>query len=366
MVRAPLQFKSLSSMTDPTNGAGDRAASRPLVSVLVPSFNGARYLEEALESLLAQTYPNIEIILLDDHSEDETQAVAAKYQGRIEYIRQPKNLGIYDNVNVGIERARGDLIATYHADDIYLPNIVEAEVAYLEAHPEVGAVFCADILVDAEGREYGRVSLPEELRGNRPLDYPTVLNALLSYKNRFLVCPTAMVRASVHRDVGNYRQDRYRNTADLEMWLRIGRRYRIAVLEEHLMKYRHFHGNSSQRYHRLRTAPENFFIIMDEYLDGGDRALASPAALVSYEAHRSQDRIMASISHYIKGELAEGRRTLAQVQLDAIVRSRNVQRERLLLLTAGLWGLLRLPRSEAVAERMLQRWHVKKPPRQRA
>lgn len=353
-------------MTDSTNGARDRAAARPLVSILVPSFNGAKYLAEALDSLLAQTYPNIEIILLDDASEDDTAAVAARYAGRIEYVRQPKNLGIYDNVNVGIERARGELIATYHADDIYLPNIVEAEVAYLETHPEVGAVFCADILVDAEGREYGRVTLPEELRGNRPLDYRTVLDALLRYKNRFLVCPTAMVRASVHRDVGNYRQDRYRNTADLEMWLRIARRYPIAVLEEQLMKYRHFHGNSSQRYHRLRTAPENFFLIMDEYLDAGGRALASPDALVSYEAHRSQDRIMASISHYIKGELSDGRRALAHVQLDKILRSRNVQRERLLLLTAGLWGLLRLPRSETVAQRMFQRWHVKKPPRQRA
>ena len=58
-----------------------------------------------------------------------------------------------------------------------------------------------------------------------PLPYPVVLNTLLSNKNNFLVCPTAMVRASVHRDVGAYRQDKYRNTSDLEMWLRIARRY---------------------------------------------------------------------------------------------------------------------------------------------
>ena len=57
------------------------------------------------------------------------------------------------------------------------------------------------------------------------------------------------------------------------MWLRISRRHPIAVLESHLMKYRHFHGNSSQRYHHLRTAPENFFVILDECLASGDRAL---------------------------------------------------------------------------------------------
>ena len=125
----------------------------PLVSVLVPSFNGAQFLREALDSILAQTYPNIEVILLDDASTDETPAIAVEYGHKINYVRQVQNLGIYDNVNVGIKRARGSFIATYHADDIYLPTIVEMQVAYLKAHPEVGAVFCSDIFVDAHGRE---------------------------------------------------------------------------------------------------------------------------------------------------------------------------------------------------------------------
>lgn len=339
------------------------AGNPPLVSILVPSYNGAAFLREALDSLVAQTYPNVEIILLDDASSDGTPEIAASYAGKISYVRQPSNLGIYDNVNVGISRARGSLIATYHADDIYLPTIVEAQVAYLQAHPEVGAVFCSNIFVDAHGREYGRMSLPQDVRGEQPLDYPVVLNALLKYKNRFLVCPTAMVRASVHEDVGAYRQARYRNTADLEMWLRIARRHPIAVLESHLMKYRHFHGNSSQRYHRLRTDPENFFIILDEYLASGDRSLATPVALVNYEAHRSEDRLMAAISHYIKDELSAARRALRDVQIKMIARAHNVQRWRLLALAAGMWVLLRIPRVEWCAQMMLERWHVKRPPK---
>jgi hypothetical protein len=226
-------------------------------------------------------------------------------------------------------------------------------------------VFCSDIFVDAQGREYGRLSLPEEVRGERPLDYSVVLNALLRHKNRFLVCPSAMVRASVHADVGTYRQAHYRNSADLEMWLRIGRRYPIAVLESHLMKYRHFHGNSSQRYHRLRTTPENHFLIVDEYLASGDRAIATAEALLNHEAHRSEDRLMAAISHYIKGELAAGREALRKVRPATIARARHVQRWRLLVLTAGMWALLRLPRMGWLAERMLHRWHVKRPPKRR-
>lgn len=335
----------------------------PLVSILVPSYNGAAFLREALDSILAQTYPHLEVILLDDASTDETPAIAASYGERITYVRQPANLGIYDNVNVGIARARGSLIATYHADDIYLPTIVEEQVAYLEAHPEVGAVFTANILVDAQAREYLRLTLPPEVAGDRALDYPVVLNSLLKYKNRFLVCPTAMVRASVHRDVGDYRQSRYRNTSDLEMWLRIARRHPIAVLEKHLMKYRHFHGNSSQRYHRLRTAPENYFLIMDEYLGEGDRRLATPEALANYEAHRCQDRLMAAISHYIKNERPEGREALRQVSLATIWGASQVERTRLTIIVLGLWVLLRLPRLEWIAQRMLERWHVKRPPR---
>ena len=340
-------------------------AGLPLVSILVPSYNGAKWVREALDSILAQTYPRCEVILLDDHSDDDTPAIAATYGDRITYVRQPRNLGIYDNVNVGIAMAKGAFIATYHADDIYLPTIVESQVRCLQSHPEVGAVFCADIFVDAIGEEYARLVLPVEVRGDRPLDHRTVLNTLLTYKNSFLVCPTAMVRASVHAAIGVYDQAKYRNTGDLEMWLRISRYAPIVVLEEHLMKYRHFHGNSSQRYHRLRTAPENFFLIMDEYLDGGDRASATSQALGHYEAHRAKDRLMAAIAHYIKGELPEARRTLREVDRLAVLRSDKVQRWRLLLIATGLWPVLRLPRNEWLAQRMLDRWHTKHPPRRR-
>jgi GT2 family glycosyltransferase len=349
----------------PAAASNDIAAApawTPLVSILVPCFNGAAWLREALDSILAQTYPHIEVLLLDDASSDETPHIAAEYADRIRVVRQPTNMGIYGNVNVGIGLARGELIATYHADDIYLPGIVQAQVDCLRAHPEVGAVFCADIFVDAHGREYGRMVLPPAVRGGGPLPYATVLNALLDHKNRFLVCPTAMVRASVHEAVGRYRQERYRNTADLEMWLRIARHSPIAIVEDHLMKYRHFHGNSSQRYHKLRTAPENFFLILDEYLGQGDRRLARPDALANYEAHRAEDRLMAAISHYIKDELAEGRRALKEVRLATLLAGRTIQRWRLMVLTLGMAAMLRLPRFGWLADRMFQRWHAKRPP----
>ena len=339
------------------------APDGPLVSIVVPTFNGAPWLREALDSMLAQTWRKLEVIVVDDASTDETASLLQEYVGRIQVVRHPVNRGIYDAVNTGIACARGQLIATYHADDVYLPEMVEAQVAYLREHPEVGAVFASDIFVDADGGEYGRIELPPEVRGERPLGYALVLNTLMRYKNRFLVCPTAMVRASVYASVGLYRQDRYLNTSDLEMWLRIARSYPLAVLETHLMKYRHFHGNSSQRYHRLRTTPENFFWIMDEYLAAGGRRRATRESLAAFEAHRAEDRLMATVSHYVLGDLPAGREALRRAGVTRLARSPNVQRGRLLLLAAGLWVALRLPRQEWLARGMVARWHEKKAPK---
>src|SRR5438093_1456319 len=180
----------------------DSLPNLPLVSVIVPVFNGERYLRESLDSIIAQSYPRPEVLIMDDASTDGTPAIIASYGDRVCCHRQSRNRGIYGNMNDGIALARGEYIAIYHADDVYHPSIIEREVAFLESHPAAGAVFCIDVFIDPFGREVGRLELPPEVRGSRLLDYPTVLNALLKHKNRFLRCPTSMVRAAVYRDVG--------------------------------------------------------------------------------------------------------------------------------------------------------------------
>jgi glycosyltransferase involved in cell wall biosynthesis len=129
---------------------GPASPSR-LVTVLVPVFNGAQYLRESLDSILHQTYPHLEVIVLDDASTDQTPEVIASYGEAVRSIRQPENRGIYENANAGIAAAQGEMVAIYHADDVYHPTIVEREVDFLLRYPEVGAVFCADVFVNAEG-----------------------------------------------------------------------------------------------------------------------------------------------------------------------------------------------------------------------
>jgi glycosyltransferase involved in cell wall biosynthesis len=329
----------------------------PLVSIVVPVWNGERYLRQSLNSIVAQTYPRTEVLVMDDASTDGTPGIIGSYAGRIKGVRQPSTRGQFGNVNVGIGLAQGDYIAVYHADDVYDPRIVEREVEFLERNPEAGAVFCLDIFVDGDGREYQRLVLPPEVRGGRPLAYPTLFNAMLTYKNRFLCCPTSLVRAAVYRDVGRYRDAEFKDSSDQEMWLRIGRKYPIGILEEYLIRYRHTPHSVGRRYQYLRTDVELHFVILDSYLRSGDRPIATPEALAAHEAHRAEDGLMCAVSQYILDRRVEARRTLAGVRPGAIAASPRVQRGRLLLLWLVLQMVVRVPRMKPVAHLFQRRWH---------
>jgi hypothetical protein len=248
-------------------------------------------------------------------------------------------------------------VAVYHADDIYDPAIVECEVDFLQRYPDAGAVFCLDTFIDAHGVEYGRLQIPPELRTERPLAYAVVLNALLTYKNRFLVGPTSMVRASVYRAVGPYRDEEFSIASDLEMWARISSQYPIGIILKHLHRYRHGHGNVTQNYFHLRTETEMYFTILDAHLADGGRALVTSRALAAHEAHRSEDRLMLAINQYIRGDLPQSRHHLQQVRLRGLLGSDKIERWRLLLLLFAMRLLTHLPRITHVADIFYLRWH---------
>jgi Glycosyl transferase family 2 len=358
------EYEPVTTKTRPErSGASDfrdpAAATRvlPLVSIIVPVYNGEKYVRESLDSILAQTYPHTEILVMDDASTDGTPAILQSYAGRIRVVRQPQNRGIYANANDGIAMARGEYIAVYHADDVYEPVMVEREVEFLERYREAGAVFSSMTFIGPRSEEFGQLELPPAVRGSRPLDFTVIFNALLHRTNQILMCPTAMVRAAVHRDVGVYRQDQFRNTSDMEMWLRISQKYPIGILEERLLRYRHFHDSSSLRYHKLRTETGRYFRIMDLYLEQGGKAVATRSALAAHEAHRAQDLLMVATSNYILDRRDDAKAMLSQVRAGRILGSSEIQRARMFTLYVLLQGLVRLPRLGFVADVFRRRWH---------
>jgi hypothetical protein len=333
-----------------------RLRERPLVSIVVPAYNAEQFLRTSLDSILAQTYPAKEILLMDDASIDGTEQIARSYGDRIVYHRQERNQGQFKNVDAGIALARGKYVAVYHADDIYLPEMVSREASFLEAHPDVGAVFAPEIFIDAHGRERGRLTLPPSIQVDAPLDYSTILNTLLCYKNCIFPGPSSMVRATVYRAVGPYRARDYPVAADFEMFFRIAREYPVAILGEHLFCYRWGHGNADQMDRRLRTTREPYFSIIEEHLAAGGAALAREESMAAHRAHLAEDVLMRAVNCYVLGRREDMKPILQETSLGQILGSPKIQRYRLSLLYGLLLGLAQVPYLDLASRLFRRRW----------
>src|SRR5690348_15579178 len=114
-------------------------SDRDLVSVIIPAYNYARYIPGAVNSVLAQTYQNHEIVVVDDGSTDGTRQALGDSLDKISYIYQ-HNRGVSAARNVGIERSRGELIAFLDADDVWVPDKLDRQVRFLRDHPSIGMV----------------------------------------------------------------------------------------------------------------------------------------------------------------------------------------------------------------------------------
>jgi glycosyltransferase involved in cell wall biosynthesis len=280
------------------------AKTSPLVSIVVPAYNAERFLGEALASVCAQSHSAIEVIVCDDASADATPTIAkATGDDRVRYLRNDQTLGGYGAMNRGVRESRGEYVAIYHADDVYDPRIVERELAFLAARPEVGAVFCLDRFIDEAGREYGRLKLPPALTRVESFDAAFLAESLLRYKNTFLRTPSVMFRRAAFDAVSGFDQERFGIAADLDMWARLSVETRIGLVHEYLMGYRHYTAQWSKQYERMRTEPEMFFAVMDRHLSRpGIRSLVSADALTCYRVWRVQDEAERAANAYVLGD----------------------------------------------------------------
>ena len=114
----------------------------PLVTVVIPTYNYGHFVEQAVESALSQRYPNIEVIVVDDGSQDDTKARLEKYRGRIQYIYQ-RNQGLSAARNTGILKARGEYIAFLDADDIWIPEKISEQIGMFKSVAQIGLVSCS-------------------------------------------------------------------------------------------------------------------------------------------------------------------------------------------------------------------------------
>lgn len=193
-------------------------------------YNGERFVTDALDSLLAQSLSDFEVVVIDDGSKDRTQGLLHGYASRDPrvIVRRQRNLGRAAALNVGISLARAPLIARIDADDIAMPDRLERQRRFLAENPEVAGVGGSLVLIDEQGREFAEASYP--------LSDPEV-RAAFSHGETAIAHPAAMVRKQVINRVGGYRPV-FVDADDVDLWLRILENHRLANLDAPVLRYR--------------------------------------------------------------------------------------------------------------------------------
>ncbi|MGC2638718.1 MAG: glycosyltransferase [Acidobacteriaceae bacterium] len=197
------------------------------VSVVIPVYNRADLLPRSIESVLAQTVPAREIIVVDDGSQDGSADVASRYGGRVQVIRQ-QNQGVAAARNAGICAASGEWVAFLDADDALLPHAVEKNLACVHAHPNAGVVYGDAVVVDPHG------SAQTLFLDGKPPAEGWVFDRLLN--SGFVNCSAVMVRRKALLDVGLFRAG-MRHAEDYELWLRLARHCEFALVPEPIAVY---------------------------------------------------------------------------------------------------------------------------------
>lgn len=212
------------------------------ISVLMPVYNAERYLRKAVESILAQTYRDFELISVDDGSSDRSKEILESYaarDSRVRVISRP-NTGIVGALNDGLAAAKGEFIARMDADDIALPGRFAAQIAYLREHPETVALGTAVEIIDTQDSVVD-VHAPS-------LSHETIEAGLLRGNGGALYHPTALFRASALRAVNGY-DPVFCKAEDLDLYLRLSHIGKLANLPTVGLKYRH-HLKSTNFVHR--------------------------------------------------------------------------------------------------------------------
>jgi GT2 family glycosyltransferase len=230
--------------------------------VVIAAFNAEGTIGETLESIAAQTFRDYEVIVVDDGSTDRTAEIVgliAAERPQVVCLGQP-NRGQPAARNRGIGAARGRYVAFVDADDLWMPEKLEKQVRYLDAHPEAGMVYSdAEVFDGASGKTLCLVS--DKCR----LYEGDVLERL--FLKCFIPSPTPMVRRAVFDEVGLFDETRgFEMAEDWPMWLRIAARWRVGVVREPLAKYR-IHGASQTRTANVETTLKGRRLIVERAIE---------------------------------------------------------------------------------------------------
>jgi glycosyltransferase involved in cell wall biosynthesis len=228
----------------------------PKISIVTPTLNQALFIEETIQSVLSQDYPNLEYLIVDGGSTDNTMQVIRKYEAHLSWISEKDN-GQTDAINKGLKLVTGDIVAFINSDDCYAPGAFMAVGEFFASHPETNWLTGLCINIDEAGNEIRRLT---RLYKNFWLLWNsyTVLKVL-----NYISQPSTFWKRSTMERIGYFNEKLY-YTMDYDYWLRLGGSYPLHVLYRDLARFR-IHGNSKSGTTTHRQFDEELKVVEQYY-----------------------------------------------------------------------------------------------------
>jgi len=277
------------------------------VTICIPCYNSERTIVETLESILAQDYPNLGVLVCDNASKDNTSSIVKSYESRgVKYVFNPTLKSAEDNWNFLLEHIPTDIFCLYHADDLYDPTMVSRQME-LFLKKDVSAVFTMSSTINEKGkalksRKNIENALPSFFRDQDIFSFNQIFNAVLIYSN-FIRTPTLMTSRETIRIVGNFRYNLFRSSSDLDLWLRMSQYKPIGIINSPLHKYRVFNEQASFKIFNGRTQPQDYFLVIDEYLrQQSTKVQVTAKALSLHQSHEGEEYITCAINLLLIGK----------------------------------------------------------------
>ncbi len=208
-----------------------RMISTPKVSVAMPVYNCERYVAQAVESILTQTFADFEFLIVDDGSTDKSRTILETYaarDARIQLVSRP-NTGLLVALNEMLGRARGEYVARMDSDDVALPLRFERQVRYLDEHPECVLAGSRVLIIDPDGDALTMLG--------QALSHEQIIDDFLANRGQIIYHPAVMFRRQIVMDIGGY-DEKMLEAEDWDLFLRVAEVGRIINLPEPLLKYR--------------------------------------------------------------------------------------------------------------------------------
>jgi glycosyltransferase involved in cell wall biosynthesis len=246
----------------------------PVVSVVIPAYNAGLYLKQTLESVLAQSYRDYEIIVVDDGSTDDTSQVALQFGDSIRYIHQ-SNQGLSAARNTAIKNARGEIIALLDSDDLWEPGYLEKMVPELNLHPEAAGVYCGFQYVNSRSEVVGQPSIK--------VVPPELFHSEMVIRGNWLAPCAVLFRKCLVKEVGLF-DEALHAVEDWDMWIRLSENYIFVGVPDALVKYRRHENNMTKDPERMIKAIGQLTVKLYGSPED-DVALWSPAKKRAFSSH---------------------------------------------------------------------------------